>query len=69
MSRQRSAVVNWGIGFLLAFVAGSLDRSLRAGLLAGAVAGTVLAAVTLVVYGSSDEPSTTEQRAVAPPQR
>jgi len=66
MSRLRTAALNGGLGFLLAFVAGALDRNLRAGLQAGVLVGTTLGVATWLVYGSPKATTTRDERVTIP---
>lgn len=51
MARTTTAVVNWIIGFVLAFLVVSRFRNRKSGLKAGLVWGTVSAIASAALYG------------------
>ena len=51
MARTGTAIANWIVGFLLAYVVVSRFRGRRAGLKAGLAWGSVSAVLSAIVYG------------------
>lgn len=51
MARPKTAILNWIVGFVLAFLVVSRFRSKKSGLKAGLVWGTISAIGSVVLYG------------------